>query len=72
MRPPFAPSSPAALPAGCGDSSREGRDCELSHRLTRLVFFPRLDAIPGPWLMFLAAMCSFVAVRVLEQRHLWF
>jgi hypothetical protein len=72
MRPLLAPAQRAALPAGRADSSREGRDCELSHRLTRLVFFPRLDAIPGPWLLFLAGICSFVAVRVLEQRHFWF
>lgn len=52
---------------GCGmDFSREGRDCETSRRLTALVLFPRLDARPGPWLLFLAALCSFVAVRVLE------
>jgi hypothetical protein len=30
------------------------------------MLFPRLDARPGPWLVFLSAVCTFVAVRVLE------
>ena len=47
-------------------SSREGRDCELSRRITALLLLPRLDATPGPWLLLLTAVCSFVAVRALE------
>jgi hypothetical protein len=65
MRPSFAPTSPA-LPGGAMESSREGRDSELSHRMTVLLLFPRLDARPGAWLLLLAAVCSFVAVRALE------
>ncbi len=62
-------SSPRSLLShGAGpESSREGRDCERCHRLTVRMLFPRLDAIPGPWLLFLAGLCSFVAVRVLEM-----
>jgi hypothetical protein len=48
------------------DFSREGRDCELSRRITALLLFPRAGASPGPWLLFLTAVCSFVAVRALE------
>ena len=48
-----------------GEGSREGRDCDRSHRLTVLLLFPRL-ALPGPWLLFLTGVCSFVAVRALE------
>ncbi len=47
------------------DSSREGRDCELSRRLTALLLFPQLSR-PGPWLLFLTGVCSFVAIRALE------
>jgi hypothetical protein len=64
MHSPFPPRRRAA-PAGPNDSTREGRDCELSHRLTVLLLFPRF-ALPGPWLLFLAGVCSFVAVRALE------
>jgi hypothetical protein len=48
------------------DTSREGRDCDLSRRLTALLLFPRLNALPGPWLLLLTAVCSFVAIRALE------
>ena len=61
----FAPRS-TACPVGRMDCLREGRDCERSHRLTALLLFPRLDAVPGPWLWFLASVCTFVAVRALE------
>lgn len=64
MRSPFLPRRRPA-PAGLQETSREGRDCELSHRLTVLLLFPRF-ALPGPWLLFLAGVCSFVAVRALE------
>lgn len=49
------------------DASGEGRNCELSRRLTALLLFPRLDARPGAWLLFLAGVCTFVAVRALEM-----
>jgi hypothetical protein len=69
MQVPFAPRR-TALPEGVyAESSREGRDCERSHRLTVLLLFPRLDARPGPWLLFLTAVCSFVAIRALELAH---
>ena len=68
MRPSYA-TPRNALPGGGLESSREGRDCPLSHRLTVLMLFPRLDAVPGPWLLFLTAVCSFVAVRALELAH---
>lgn len=68
MQPPFAPRRPA--PAGdYAESSREGRDCEAAHRATLLVLFPGLNARPGGWLLFLAAVCTFVAVRALELAH---
>jgi hypothetical protein len=54
------------LSAGAGIASGEGRGCELSRRATALVLFPRLDAIPGPWLLLLAATFTFVTVRTLE------
>lgn len=59
---PYAASRAARLAA-----SGEGRNCELSRRLTTLVLFPRLDARPGAWLLFLAGVCTFVAVRALEM-----
>ena len=31
-----------------------------------LVLFPHLDARPGPWLLALVSVCTFVAVRALE------
>jgi hypothetical protein len=65
MRPSYA-TQRNALKGGSLQSTREGRDCPCSHRLTVLMLFPRLDALPGPWLLFLAAVCSFVAVRALE------
>ena len=69
MQLPFAPRQ-SALPTGAyAECSREGRDCETSHRLTVLLLFPRLNALPGAWLLFLAGVCSFVAVRALEMGH---
>ena len=65
MRPRFLLQSPA-LPDGHGASSREGRDCEGSRRLTALMLFPDADARPGAWLLFLASVCTYVAVRALE------
>jgi hypothetical protein len=66
MQPPFARRRPA-LSEGRVDSSREGRDCELSRRLTALLLFPHLNARPGPWLLLLTGVCSFVAIRALEM-----
>ena len=56
----------SALPDGPVESAREGRDCELSRRMTALLLFPRLNALPGPWLLLLVGACSYVAVRALE------
>lgn len=67
MQLPFATRRPALPEGGYVESSREGRDCERSHRLTVLLLFPRLDARPGPWLLVLTAVCSFVAIRALEM-----
>lgn len=64
---PFAPRHTALLQGAGGESSREGRDCERSHRLTVLLLFPRLNARPGPWLLLLTGVCSFVAIRALEM-----
>ena len=66
MQLPFAPHRPA-LQGGQVDASREGRDCDLSRRLTTLLLFPHLNARPGPWLLLLAGVCSFVAIRALEM-----
>jgi hypothetical protein len=68
MRSPF-PHPPSTRFAGCPASTREGRDCERSQRTTALLFFPRLRALPGPWLLLVVATCTFVAVRALELRH---
>lgn len=65
MRPRFLLQRPA-LPGGHGAPSREGRDCEASRRVTVLVLFPNADARPGAWLLFLASVCTYVAVRALE------
>jgi hypothetical protein len=65
MHPPLV-TPHAALPQGSAESSREGRDCDLSHHLTALLLFPRLDARPGGWMLALAATCTYVAVRALE------
>lgn len=65
MRRLLAPSSPA-LQGGCAHAPGEGRDSEMSRRITALLLFPRLDARPGAWLLFLTAVCTFVAVRALE------
>lgn len=62
---PFA-SSRHLLPAGCRGASREGRLSELSRRSTEQLLFPYLDARPGPWLLLLAAVITFISVRVLE------
>jgi len=70
MRRFFAPRRPALLEGAFAESSREGRDCEHSHRLTVLLLFPRLNARPGPWLLLLTAVCSFVAIRALEMVQL--
>lgn len=53
-------------PAEGRSVANEGRGCELSRRLTMLLLFPHLDARPGPWLLVLASVCTFIAVRVLE------
>ena len=63
---PHFPSHRPALQGGSGEFSREGRDCERSRRISTLVLFPGLDALPGPWLVLLAATCTYVAVRALE------
>jgi hypothetical protein len=69
MQLPFAPRR-AALPQGAyAECSREGRDCERSRRLTALLLFPRLNALPGAWLLLLTAACSFVAIRALEMGY---
>jgi hypothetical protein len=57
----------AALSGGFVEVSREGRDNELSRRISALLLFPYLNARPGPWLLFLTAVCSFVAIRALEM-----
>ena len=64
MHPPFVTHRTALR--GGAESSREGRDCELSRRLTAVLLFPRLELLPGAWLLLLAATCTFVAVRALE------
>ncbi|HEX2546876.1 MAG TPA: hypothetical protein VHL79_18485 [Ramlibacter sp.] len=68
MQLPLSSRRPA-LSVGRLESSREGRDSELSWRTTMLLLFPRLDARPGPWLLFLASVCSYVAIRALELGH---
>jgi hypothetical protein len=55
-----------AVPAGYVAAFREGRGCDASRRMTVRLFFPRFDAMPGPWLMLLASVCTVVAVRSLE------
>lgn len=65
MRPPFLLQR-TVLPQGSTASSGEGRDCELSRRMTALLLFPGTGARPGPWLLFLASVCTYVAVRALE------
>lgn len=66
---PFAPRRPALPEGAYAECSREGRDCERSHRLTVLLLFPGLNARPGAWLLVLAGVCSFVAIRALEMAH---
>jgi hypothetical protein len=65
MRSTFLTQRPV-LPDGRVESSREGRDCELSRRVSALLLFPRLNAAPGPWLLVLVGACSYVAIRALE------
>ena len=69
MQVQFAPRRTPLLLGGQAECSREGRDCEPCRRLTVLLLFPRLNARPGPWLLFLTAVCSFVAIRALEMAH---
>lgn len=64
MHPPFASGRPA-LPEGAA-GTREGRDSDMSRRLTALLLFPHGNARPGAWLLVLAAACTYVAVRSLE------
>lgn len=52
--------------AGAGLACGEGRQCERCRRATARVFFPHLDARPGPWLLLLAAVFTFVMVRTFE------
>ena len=52
------------LAHGCVEAG-EGRDCEASHQATRDVLLSRTGR-PGVWLLVLAGVCSFVAVRALE------
>jgi hypothetical protein len=59
----FAPRRPVLDGAA---SCREGRDSDLSRRMSALLLFPRCDARPGAWLLLLAATCTYVAVRALE------
>ena len=65
MRPPFLLQR-TALPDGQVASAGEGRESELSRRVTALMLFPHLDARPGAWLLFLAGVCTYVAIRALE------
>ena len=65
MRSPFL-TQRTALTHGRVESSREGRDCELSRRVSALLLFPRLNSLPGPWLLVLVGACSYVAIRALE------
>ena len=65
MRPPLLLQRPV-VPDGHGVSSREGRDCERSRRVTALMLFPGNGARPGPWLLLLASVCTYVAVRAFE------
>lgn len=62
MPAPLLPRQPALQGAGV-PSSREGRDCEASQRMTALLLFP---GRPGAWMLLLAATCTYVAVRALE------
>lgn len=63
----FFPATQPYAPRARLGASEEGRNCERSRLLTALVLFPRLDARPGAWLLFLAGVCTFVAVRALEM-----
>jgi hypothetical protein len=66
MQMPVATRRTAFPSGGYVEASREGRDSELSRRITALLLFPYLDSRPGLWLLFLASVCTFVAVRALE------
>ena len=66
MHPTFLPRRPV-LSRGAADSLEgEGRDSEMSRRITELLLFPHSHARPGGWLLLLAAACTYVAVRALE------
>lgn len=65
MRLPFAHAR-VLLSAGLGAASREGRLSELSRRNTALLLFPHLDARPGPWLLLLVSVFTFIGIRALE------
>jgi len=64
---PASFSHHSVLPGAPAESSREGRDCEWSWRMTVLLLFPRLNARPGPWAVLLAVVCAFLLVRILES-----
>lgn len=67
MQLPLAPNRTPLLRGACEEECpREGRNCDRCHRLTAVLLFPRLNARPGRWLLFLAGVCSFVAIRALE------
>jgi len=55
----------AAFQSGSDAFSREGRDSELSRRVTAAMLFPR-EVLPGSWVLLLAATFTLVAVRALE------
>lgn len=67
MQSPFATRRTALPSGGYVENSREGRDSELSRRITALLLFPYLDGRPGPWLLLLTAVCTFVAVYALQM-----
>lgn len=66
MQRSLATTPPDVRPDEGMDAPAEGRACEGSRRLTALLLFPRLDARPGRWLLFLLGVCAFVLVRALE------
>ena len=66
MHPSFLPRRPVLSRGAADRRGGEGRDSELSRRITELLLFPHSDARPGAWLLLLAAACTYVAVRALE------
>jgi len=62
----LATTPPDVRPDEGVDAPGEGRQCEQSRKLTALLLFPRLDARPGRWLLFLTGVCAFVVIRALE------